>query len=117
MSKFHRAFFILEIGAVVSGGSINAQLIQSASSNLSSSSNVPGSNTGLTPAWPPATSSTPSRCGPTSSAPASSSSASRSRRPPATTSRSASSAYGDEAIHKPGNAQNDASVAGQQVTT
>jgi hypothetical protein len=36
MQKFHRAFFLVEIGTVVSGGTVTLQLIESASANLSS---------------------------------------------------------------------------------
>ncbi len=39
MSKFHRAFFLVEIGTVVAGGTVTLNLIESASSNLSSSQN------------------------------------------------------------------------------
>jgi hypothetical protein len=48
MSKFHRAFFIVDIGTVVSGGNVTLQLIESNNSNLTSSSNCQGSNTSIT---------------------------------------------------------------------
>ncbi len=48
MQKFHRAFFLAEIGTVVAGGTVTLQLIESASSNLSSPQNCPGANTSLT---------------------------------------------------------------------
>jgi hypothetical protein len=35
MQKFHRAFFLVEIGTVVAGGTVTLQLIESASANLS----------------------------------------------------------------------------------
>jgi hypothetical protein len=43
LSKFHRAISLFEIGAVTGGGAITAQLIESASSNLSSPQNLGGS--------------------------------------------------------------------------
>ena len=116
MSKFHRAFFILEIGTVVSGGSINAQLIQSASSNLSSSSNVPGSNTGVAGL-------VTSNKQYTFEVRADQLGAGQQFVGLEVVETAGHNvtlcvvAYGDEAIHKPGSAQNDASVAGQQVTT
>jgi hypothetical protein len=36
MQKFHRAFFLVEIGTVTAGGTVTLQLIESASANLSS---------------------------------------------------------------------------------
>jgi len=116
MSKFHRAFFILEIGTVVAGGSINAQLIQSVSSNLGSSSNVPGSNTGLTAL-------TTSNKQYTFEVRADQLTAGQEFVGLQVTETAGHNVtlcvvgYGDEANHKPGNAQNDSSVAGQQVTT
>ncbi len=114
MSKFHRAFFIVEIGTVVSGGSINLQLVQSASSNLGSPSNVAGSNTsmtGLTTANKQYTLEvradqvTAQYVGLTATE---------------TGGHNVSVTvvgYGDEAIHKPGSAQNDASVVTQNVVS
>jgi hypothetical protein len=48
MQKFHRALFLVDVGTVVSGGAVTLQLIESASSSLSSPQNCPGSNTALT---------------------------------------------------------------------
>ncbi|HKI31914.1 MAG TPA: hypothetical protein VKA46_08595, partial [Gemmataceae bacterium] len=46
LSKFHRALFVLEVGAVVAGGALTVTLIQSASSNLSSPTTVSGPSSG-----------------------------------------------------------------------
>jgi hypothetical protein len=48
MGTFKRALFIVEIGTVTGGGSINVQLVESVNANLSSPSNLGGSNTSLT---------------------------------------------------------------------
>ncbi len=48
MSLFHRAFFVVEVGSVTGGGSITAQLVESNNANLSSPSNLAGSNVSLT---------------------------------------------------------------------
>ena len=48
MTKFHRALFIVEIGTVVSGGSITAQLIEDSAANLGTATNLGGSNTSMT---------------------------------------------------------------------
>ena len=48
MSLSRRAIFILEIGAVTGGGSINAQLVEDVNQNLSTATNLAGNNTSLT---------------------------------------------------------------------
>jgi hypothetical protein len=48
MSVSRRAIFILEIGAVVGGGSINAQLVEDTQASLATATNLAGSNTSLT---------------------------------------------------------------------
>ena len=48
MSLFKRAFFVVEIGTVTSTGSITAQLVESANANLSSATNLAGNNTSQT---------------------------------------------------------------------
>jgi hypothetical protein len=48
MTKFKRAFFIVQVGAVTGGGSLNIQMQESASQNMSSPSNLAGSNTSMT---------------------------------------------------------------------
>jgi len=42
LSKFHRAFFLVEIGTVTAGGTVTLNLIESASNTLSSSQNPQG---------------------------------------------------------------------------
>ena len=48
MSLSRRAIFILEIGAVTGGGSINAQLVEDVNQNLSTATNLAGNNTSVT---------------------------------------------------------------------
>jgi hypothetical protein len=48
MSVSRRAIFILEIGAVTGGGSINAQLVEDTQASLATATNLAGSNTSLT---------------------------------------------------------------------
>src|SRR5205823_6284078 len=48
MSVSRRAIFILEIGAVAGGGSINAQLVDDTQASLATATNLAGSNTSLT---------------------------------------------------------------------
>jgi hypothetical protein len=48
MSLFRRALFLVEIGAVTGGGSINLQLVEDTASNLASATNLGGSNTSIT---------------------------------------------------------------------
>ena len=45
MSKFRRAFFIAAVGVVTGGGSLTFQLVESVNANLSSPSNLAGNNT------------------------------------------------------------------------
>ena len=45
MSVSRRAIFILEIGAVTGGGSINAQLVEDTQASLASATNLAGNNT------------------------------------------------------------------------
>jgi hypothetical protein len=45
MSLFKRAFFVVEIGTVTSTGSITAQLVEDNNANLSAATNLAGSNT------------------------------------------------------------------------
>jgi hypothetical protein len=48
MSLSRRAIFLLEIGAVAAGGSINAQLVEDTQASLATATNLAGSNTSLT---------------------------------------------------------------------
>ncbi len=48
MSVSRRAIFILEIGAVTGGGSINAQLVEDTQASMATATNLAGSNTSLT---------------------------------------------------------------------
>ncbi len=48
MAASRRAIFILEIGAVTGGGSINAQLVEDTQASLATATNLAGSNTSLT---------------------------------------------------------------------
>jgi hypothetical protein len=112
MQQFKRAFAIVEIGTVTSTGSITAQLVESVNANLSSPSNVVGSGatiTGLN---------------------ASNKQATLEVRADQMTKRylgvkltevssqnvvCCAAIFGVDAIHKPGNTFNDASVTNQSV--
>jgi hypothetical protein len=114
MSVFHRAIFVVEIGAVTAGGSINLQLVEDTAVGLGSNTNLGGSNTsitGLTTANKQYT---------------------LEARADQLTKRYLGLkitetgsqnvtvsviALGDEAAHKPGNAQNDSSVVTQNVVS
>ena len=48
MSQFHRAFFVVNVGAVVGGGSLNFQLVEDVNANLSTATNLAGNNTSQT---------------------------------------------------------------------
>jgi|SRR5579884_2338332 len=112
MSLFKRALFIVEIGAVTGGGSINLQLIEDTASNLGTATNLGGSNvsqTGLTTANKQYTfevradQMTKRYLG---------------LKATETGSQNVNVcivALGGEAVHKPGNANNDASVVTQNV--
>lgn len=114
LSKFKRAIFIVEIGAVTGGGSINLQLVEDTAIGLGSATNLAGNNvsmTGLTTSNKQYTLEV---------------------RADQITKRFvgckitetgsqnvvvAVVAMGDEANAKPGNAQNDASVSTQNVVS
>jgi hypothetical protein len=44
MSRFKRALFVVNVGAVAGGGALTMQLVESVNANLSSPSNLAGSN-------------------------------------------------------------------------
>jgi hypothetical protein len=48
MSKFKRALFVVNVGAVTGGGALTMQLIEDTASNLGTATNLAGSNTSLT---------------------------------------------------------------------
>ena len=48
MSKFKRALFVINVGAVVAGGSLNFQLIEDVQSSLATATNLAGNNTSQT---------------------------------------------------------------------
>ena len=48
MSQFHRAFFVINVGAVTGGGSLNFQLVEDTNANLSTATNLAGNNTSQT---------------------------------------------------------------------
>src|ERR1700736_107431 len=53
LSLFKRAFFIVNLGAIVGGGSINLQLVEDTAANLGTATNLAGnsvSQTGITTA-------------------------------------------------------------------
>jgi hypothetical protein len=114
MSLFHRALFIVEIGTVTGGGSITAQLVESVNANLSSATNLAGSNTsqsGLT---------TSNRQYTFEARADQMSKRYLGIKLTETGSQNVvvcAVAYGDEANHKPGNAVNDSSVATQNVVS
>jgi hypothetical protein len=45
MSKFKRALFIVNVGAVVAGGSLNMQLVEDTQASLATATNLAGNNT------------------------------------------------------------------------
>jgi hypothetical protein len=114
MSLFHRALFVVEIGAVVGGGSVNLQLVEDTAANLGSATNLAGSNvsqTGLTTANKQYTFEVRAdQLG--------------KRYVGLKLTETGSQnvvvsvvGFGDEAAHKPGNANNDASVVTQNVVS
>jgi hypothetical protein len=48
LSQFKRAFFVVNIGAVVGGGSINLQLVEDTAANLGTATNLAGTNVSQT---------------------------------------------------------------------
>jgi hypothetical protein len=114
LSLFHRALFLVEIGAVTGGGSINLQLVEDTAANLGTATNLAGNNvsqTGLTTANKQYTFEV---------------------RADQITKRYVGLkitetglqnvvvsvvGFGDECGHKPGNANNDASVVTQNVVS
>src|SRR6266436_3642001 len=44
MSKFRRALFVVNVGAVTGGGSLNFQLVEDTAANLGTATNLAGSN-------------------------------------------------------------------------
>ncbi len=48
LSQFKRAFFVVNIGAVVGGGSINLQLVEDTAANLGTATNLAGNNVSQT---------------------------------------------------------------------
>lgn len=48
LSKFRRAFFLVSVGAVVGGGSLNFQLVEDAASNLGTATNLAGTGVSMT---------------------------------------------------------------------
>jgi hypothetical protein len=114
MSLFHRALFVAEIGAVTGGGSITLQLVEDTQASLATATNLAGSNTsiaGLTTANKQYT---------------------LEARADQMTKRYlglkvtetgsqnvtvTAVGLGDECNHKPGNANNDASVVTQNVVS
>ena len=48
MSKFKRALFVVNVGAVAGGGSLNFQLIEDTASNLGTATNLAGNNVSQT---------------------------------------------------------------------
>jgi len=48
MSQFHRALFIINVGAVTVGGSLNFQLVEDVNANLSTATNLAGNNASQT---------------------------------------------------------------------
>jgi hypothetical protein len=45
MSQFHRALFVINVGAVTAGGALTFQLIEDVNANLSTATNLAGNNT------------------------------------------------------------------------
>jgi hypothetical protein len=45
MSMFHRALFVINVGAVTGGGALTFQLIEDVNANLSTATNLAGNNT------------------------------------------------------------------------
>jgi hypothetical protein len=112
MSVFHRAGFLLEIGAVTGGGAITAQLVESNNANMSGATNLGGSNTSL------AGLNTASKQYTFEARADQMSKRYLGLKVTETGSQNVvmcAAAFGDEAGHKPGNAANDASVVTQQV--
>jgi len=112
MSKFHRALFVVEIGAVTGGGSINLQLVEDTAIGLGTNTNLAGTNTsmtGLTTANKQYT------------LEARADQMTKQFLGLKITETGSQNvvvsvvALGDEANHKPGSAQNDASVVSQTV--
>jgi hypothetical protein len=48
MSKFKRALFVVNVGAVTGGGSLNFQMIEDVQSSLATATNLAGNNTSQT---------------------------------------------------------------------
>jgi hypothetical protein len=114
MSLFKRAFFLAEIGAVTGGGSINLQLVEDTQQSLATATNLAGNNTSIT--------------GLTTANKQYSLEARADQmtkrylgvKITETGSQNVTVAvvgFGVEAIHKPGNANNDASVVTQNVVS
>jgi hypothetical protein len=116
MSLFKRAFFVVEFGAMTAGCSVALQLVEDTASNLGSATNLAGSNT--------------SQSGLTNSS-ANKQITFEARADQLTkrylglkVTESGSQnvtvavvALGGEAVHKPGNANNDSSVSTQNVVS
>jgi hypothetical protein len=119
MSKFRRAFFILEVGSVVAGGALTVTLIQSASSNLAAPTTVNGPSSGNAQITGLNTANRQY----TFDVRADELAAGQQfvglqvQETGGHAVQVSVVGYGDEAIRKPGSAQNDASVAGQTVVS
>jgi hypothetical protein len=112
MQKFHRALFVLEVGTVTAGGSLNCTLVEDVSSSLNNTSNLAGSNVTLN-----ALNTTNKQY----TFEVRADQMSKRYLGLQVTETGVHNvtvcvvAFGDEANHKPGNANNDASVVTQNV--
>jgi hypothetical protein len=114
MSQFHRALFVVNVGAVTGGGALTIQLIEDVAANLGTATNLAGNNTSM------AGFNTANKLVTFEVRADQMSKRYLGLKVTETGSQNVNVcviAFGAEAIHKPGNAQNAASVNTQNVVS